>query len=40
MLQQDGTSARDTVAFWNEREMRETRRRLGACVHVNFKHEF
>ena len=39
MFQQDaghlGASARDTVAFLErEREMQQTRRRLGACVRV------
>ena len=35
MFQQNGTSARNTVAFQEqEREVQEMRRHLGACVHV------
>jgi len=37
MFQQDGTSAHQHATpslSWSEREMRETRHRLGACVRL------
>ena len=37
MFQQDGTSAHQHVTpsvSWSEKEMRETHRRLGACIRV------
>jgi len=40
MFQQDGTPARQHATLslsWKEREMRETRRRLSACVSQNSK---
>jgi len=46
MFQQDGTPAHQHASpslSWSEREMRETRRRLGACVRAreaHFEHEF
>jgi len=46
MFQQDGTSAHQHATpslSWSEKAMRETRRRLGACVHLrgaHFEHEF
>jgi len=46
MFQQDGTPAHQHATpslSWSETEMRETRRRLGACVRVlgaHFEHDF